>query len=152
MMIEMFKHTSSFFKKGTLQRFGIAGGFNTLIFLVLMEFFYFMFPESFAAIIWATSWIISSFLAHFVHRYFTFETDEPMKKTIPLVALLYVVGMLGSTWTYMFFLGTLSIHIRYIALGNVLLWGAITWMSMRIFIFKHTHAVKSHRIQAVEEV
>lgn len=149
-MIEMSKRRLDLFKKGTLQRFGIAGGFNTLLFLVIIEIFYFVISESHAAMIWATSWILTSFLAHFVHRAFTFETEEPMKKTIPLVALLYFIGMVGSTWTYLFFLDLLTIHIRYIALGNVLLWGSVTWINMRLFIFKHARAVKSHMIQAVE--
>jgi hypothetical protein len=150
-MNDMFPLFNQFFSKGSLQRFGLAGGFNTLIFLILIEIFYVIFDESFAPFIWAVSWILTSYIAHFIHRWFTFDTKEPVKKTIPLVAILYIIGMLGSTWTYVEFLGILTIDIRLIALLNVLLWGAITWLSMRMFIFKHVKETTLHTIPTMQE-
>jgi hypothetical protein len=150
-MNDMFPLFNQFFSKGSLQRFGLAGGFNTLIFLILIEIFYVIFDESFAPFIWAVSWILTSYIAHFIHRWFTFDTTEPIKKTIPLVAILYIIGMLGSTWTYVEFLGILTIDIRLIALLNVLLWGAITWLSMRVFIFKHVKETTLHTIPTMQE-
>jgi len=150
-MIDMFQLFNQFFAKGSLQRFGLAGGFNTLLFLILIEIFYAIFEESFAPVIWAVSWILTSYIAHFIHRWFTFDTTEPIQKTIPLVAILYIIGMLGSTWTYVKFLDILTIDIRLIALLNVLLWGAVTWLSMRVLIFKHAKMSTLHTIPIMQE-
>jgi hypothetical protein len=150
-MNDMLPLLNQFFSKGSLQRFGLAGGFNTLLFLILIEIFYTIFDESSAPFVWAVSWILTSYMAHFIHRWFTFDTTEPIRKTIPLVAILYIFGMLGSTWTYVEFLQILSIDIRLIALLNVLLWGAITWLSMRVLIFKHVKEIKLHMIPTTQE-
>jgi len=147
----MFPLFNRFFSKGSLQRFGLAGGFNTLLFLILIEIFYAFLDESYAPFIWAASWILTSYVAHYIHRWFTFDTTEPVQKTIPLVAILYIIGMLGSTWTYVEFLGILTIDIRLIALLNVLLWGAFTWLSMRILIFKHSKVTTLHTIPTMQE-
>ena len=123
--------------RGTLQRFGIAGGFNTFLFWVIWEIL-----RSTAllellneTVIWSISWALSSICAHFVHRIFTFDGRKNVKNTILGALSVYAFGMAGSTLSYDALISTTSAPIRLIFLVNMLCWGLFTWATMRWFVF-----------------
>lgn len=151
MMISIMNKIEAFFPRGSLQRFGVLGGFNTLIFLILMEILYYVLNQSSDGFVWAISWFTTSVMGHFVHRWFTFHTEESVKKTTSFAIVVYCVGMMGSTWSYVTFIQLFDINIRIIAIFNVLLWGFIVWLLMRIFVFKHKQAVMLHTTPTIRE-
>jgi len=126
--------------RGTLQRFGIAGGFNTFLFWIIWEIlrstiFLDILNET---AIWSISWAISSLSAHYVHRFFTFDGRKNVKNTIMGALSVYAFGMAGSTLSYDALLSMTSAPIRLIFLVNMLGWGLFTWSTMRWFVFGYT--------------
>ncbi|MBT5391217.1 MAG: hypothetical protein HOL22_02610 [Euryarchaeota archaeon] len=126
--------------RGTLQRFGIAGGFNTFLFWIIWEIlrstiFLDILNET---AIWSISWAMSSLSAHYVHRFFTFDGRKNVKNTIMGALSVYAFGMAGSTLSYDALLSMTSAPIRLIFLVNMLGWGLFTWSTMRWFVFGYT--------------
>ena len=126
--------------RGTLQRFGIAGGFNTFLFWIIWEIlrstiFLDILNET---AIWSISWAMSSLSAHYVHRFFTFDGRKNVKNTIMGALSVYAFGMAGSTLSSDALLSMTSAPIRLIFLVNMLGWGLFTWSTMRWFVFGYT--------------
>jgi putative flippase GtrA len=126
--------------RGTLQRFGIAGGFNTFLFWIIWEIlrstiFLDILNET---AIWSISWAMSSLSAHYVHRFFTFDGRKNVKNTIMGALSVYAFGMAGSTLSYDALLSMTSAPIRLVFLVNMLGWGLFTWSTMRWFVFGYT--------------
>lgn len=123
--------------RGTIRRFATAGAVNTLFFWVLWEILRFspvleLFSETG---VWAISWIISCTIAHFTHRYFTFDGRKDVRATILGAFTVYAIGGALSTISYELFVSNLDFHIRIIFVINTLIWGLFTWASMRWFVF-----------------
>jgi putative flippase GtrA len=88
--------------RGTIRRFTIFGGFNTLLFWILWEILVFISPligfsNTFA---WALGWFVSSVSAHFVHRYFTFDGRKDVRHTTIASLSVYAFGLVGSRLTF----------------------------------------------------
>ena len=87
-------------------------------------------------------------LAHFVHRWFTFDNRKPIRWTLPTSIPVYGTSLVGSSIT----IGWLSIRLapgqlRLMGLVNLLAWGVIIWLLMRLFVFQFTtttHASPTH--------
>jgi len=126
--------------RGTLQRFGIAGGFNTFLFWIIWEILRstILLDILNETAIWSISWAMSSLSAHFVHRFFTFDGRKNVKNTIMGALSVYAFGMAGSTLSYDALLSMTSAPIRLIFLVNMLGWGLFTWSTMRWFVFGYT--------------
>lgn len=126
--------------RGTLQRFGIAGGFNTFLFWIIWEILRstILLDILNETAIWSISWAISSLSAHYVHRFFTFDGRKNVKNTIMGALSVYAFGMAGSTLSYDALLSMTSAPIRLIFLVNMLGWGLFTWSTMRWFVFGYT--------------
>ena len=123
--------------RGTIRRFATAGAVNTLFFWILWEILRFspaleLFSETG---VWAISWIISCTIAHFTHRYFTFDGRKDVRATILGAFTVYAIGGALSTISYELFVSNLDFHIRIIFVINTLIWGLFTWASMRWFVF-----------------
>lgn len=123
--------------RGTIRRFATAGAVNTLFFWVLWEILRFspaleLFSETG---VWAISWIISCTIAHFTHRYFTFDGRKDVRATILGAFTVYGIGGALSTISYELLVSNLDFHIRIIFVINTLIWGLFTWASMRWFVF-----------------
>jgi putative flippase GtrA len=123
--------------RGTLQRFGIAGGFNTFLFWIIWELLRstILLDLLNETAIWSISWAMSSLSAHYVHRFFTFDGRKNVKNTIMGALSVYAFGMAGSTLSYDALLSMTSAPIRLIFLVNMLCWGLFTWATMRWFVF-----------------
>lgn len=127
--------------RGTLQRFGIAGGFNTFIFWIIWELLRIspVYDALNETLLWSLSWFGSSIVAHFVHRVFTFDGRRNVRTTVLGAISVYAVGMMGSTLTFDIMLDLLShLPIRLLFLVNIGIWGIFTWASMRWFVFGYS--------------
>ena len=129
------------FPRGTIQRFATAGGFNTLIFWLAWELFRIsplvdIVGETF---VWTLSWILSSTIAHFIHRWFTFDGRRDIKQTMVRALSVYSVGLVCSTLSYDSLLVIIAdLPIRMIFLINMSNWGIFTWAAMRWYVFGYT--------------
>jgi len=127
--------------RGTLQRFGIAGGFNTFIFWIIWETLRLspLYDVAGETVLWSLSWLASSVVAHFVHRRFTFDGRRNVRTTVLGAISVYAVGMMGSTLSFDVMLDLLTTFpIRLLFLVNIGIWGLFTWASMRWFVFGYT--------------
>ena len=127
--------------RGTLRRFGIAGGFNTFIFWIIWETLRLspLYDAAGETVLWSLSWLASSVVAHFVHRKFTFDGRRNVRTTVLGAISVYAVGMMGSTLSFDAMLDLLSAFpIRLLFLLNIGIWGLFTWASMRWFVFGYT--------------
>lgn len=127
--------------RGTLQRFGIAGGFNTFIFWIIWETLRLspLYDAAGETALWSLSWLASSVVAHFVHRRFTFDGRRNVRTTVLGAISVYAVGMMGSTLSFDAMLNLLTAFpIRLLFLFNIGIWGLFTWASMRWFVFGYT--------------
>ena len=127
--------------RGTLQRFGIAGGFNTFIFWIIWETLRLspLYDAAGETVLWSLSWLASSVVAHFVHRRFTFDGRRNVRTTVLGAISVYAVGMMGSTLSFDVMLDLLTTFpIRLLFLLNIGIWGLFTWASMRWFVFGYT--------------
>ncbi len=127
--------------RGTLQRFGIAGGFNTFIFWIIWETLRLspLYDSTGETTLWSLSWLASSIVAHYVHRMFTFDGRRNVRTTVLGAISVYAVGMMGSTLSFDVMLDLLTAFpIRLLFLLNIGIWGLFTWASMRWFVFGYT--------------
>lgn len=127
--------------RGTLQRFGIAGGFNTFLFWIIWELLRVspLYGATGETALWSLSWLASSVVAHFVHRTFTFDGRRNVRTTVLGAVSVYAVGMMGSTLSFDAMLDLLTAFpIRLLFLLNIGIWGLFTWASMRWFVFGYT--------------
>ena len=127
--------------RGTLQRFGIAGGFNTFLFWGIWELLRLtpLYDNSNETLLWSLSWLGSSIIAHFVHRTFTFDGRRNLRTTVLGAVSVYAVGMMGSTLTFDTMLTMLDhLPIRLLFFMNIAIWGLFTWASMRWLVFGYS--------------
>jgi len=134
------KQFSSIAPRGTIRRFATAGGFNTFLFWLLWEILRLtsavsLFSETG---VWAIAWFISCTIAHFVHRFFTFDGRKDVKDTMLGALIVYTIGGALSTISYQILYSSLDIEIRLIFFINIAIWGLFTWASMRWFVFGYT--------------
>ncbi|MEJ6530382.1 MAG: GtrA family protein [Euryarchaeota archaeon] len=123
--------------RGTIRRFTVSGGFNTLLFWLIWEFLMLFSPSlgisnTFA---WSIGWFISSISAHFVHRYFTFDGRKDVRHTAIGALSVYAFGLVGSTLTFDSLVILSELPIRLIFLLNVCAWGIFTWGMMKWMVF-----------------
>ena len=125
--------------RGSLQRFGLAGAFNSLIFFILWELFRFFSSNDKASIqfAWGAAWALASFLAHFVHRWFTFDKRKSVQWTIGSSTIAYALSLTGSTYTIGLAATQNSGTLRILGILNMLVWGLIIWAIMRILVFQY---------------
>ena len=123
--------------RGTIRRFAIAGTANTLLFWILWESLRIspVLELCSESGIWAIAWIISCTIAHFTHRYLTFDGRKDVRITMLGAFTVYAIGGTLSTISYELLVSNLDFHIRMIFMMNTLIWGLFTWASMRWFVF-----------------
>lgn len=125
--------------RGSLQRFGLAGAFNSLIFFILWELLRFFTSNDKASIqfAWGVAWALASFLAHFVHRWFTFDKRKSVQWTIGSSTIAYALSLTGSTYTIGLAATQNSGTLRMLGILNMLVWGLIIWAIMRMLVFQY---------------
>ena len=125
--------------RGTIRRFASAGAINTILFWIFWEVLRLspalnLFSETG---VWATAWIMSCTIAHFTHRYFTFDGRKDIKATMIGAFAVYAIGGVLSTLSYDFLVSNFDLQIRILFIFNMLIWGLFTWASMRWFVFEY---------------
>ena len=116
-----------------------AGAINTLLFWLFWEILRLSPVLELVSEtgVWAFAWVMSCTIAHFTHRYFTFDGRKDVKST-----------MIGGfhclcCWRRIidnfiqFINRQLSLPIRIIFIINMLISGLFTWASMRWFVFEY---------------
>ena len=88
---------------GELLRFALLGIFNVGVMLLLFTFLRSVQPEIYPALDVALSWfvayLLTSIMAHHLHRKYTFATDGVYKKSLYRAMIVYSVVMVLSTVT-----------------------------------------------------
>ena len=133
------KHLSDLAPRGTIRRFASAGAITTILFWIFWEVLRLspalnLFSETG---VWATAWIMSCTIAHFTHRYFTFDGRKDIKATMIGAFAVYAIGGVLSTLSYDFLVSNFDLQIRILFIFNMLIWGLFTWASMRWFVFEY---------------
>ena len=125
--------------RGSLQRFGLAGGFNSGVFFLLWEFLRLFLSDDSTGIriAWGVAWGSTGFMAHFVHRWFTFDKRKSIKWTIGGAFGAYIFSLAGSTYTIGLFATQPAETLRWLGVANLLAWGVIIWAIMRLFVFQY---------------
>ena len=125
--------------RGTIRRFASAGAINTLLFWLFWEIL--RLSPALAYIsetgAWAVAWIMSCTIAHFTHRYFTFDGRKDVKATMIGALAVYAIGGVLSTLSYDILVANLTLQIRIIFIINMLVSGLFTWSSMRWLVFEY---------------
>ena len=125
--------------RGSLQRFALAGGFNSGVFFLLWEFLRLFLSDDSTGIriAWGVAWGSTGFMAHFVHRWFTFDKRKSIKWTIGGAFGAYIFSLAGSTYTIGLFASQPAETLRWLGVANLLAWGVIIWAIMRLFVFQY---------------
>ena len=123
--------------RGTIRRFATAGAVNTLLFWIFWEILRISPALEILSEtgVWSVAWVISCTIAHFTHRYFTFDGRKDVKTTMLGAFTVYAIGGALSTVSYELLVSNLDLQIRIIFVINMLIWGLFTWASMRWFVF-----------------
>ena len=69
--------------RGSLIRFGLGGSINSLAFYACWAVMLVTLSWIDVRLLWAVAWGATSIMAHFVHRWFTFDNRKPMTWTLP---------------------------------------------------------------------
>ncbi len=137
--------------RGSLWRFGLAGGFNSAVFYIAWTVSMFLFPKVDVRILWGTFWGLTGIMAHFVHRWYTFDNHKSLRWTLPTAIPVYLARMYGSSVTIGWLEGEFPEHIVWLGIPNLLFWGVIIWLTMRIFVFQFSstrpHASQEDRME-----
>lgn len=125
-------------KHGTFRRYLVTAGGNMIVFYILWEACYWLLPDDnyWPTVSWAIAWILGSFVAHWTHRIWTFDSDRDPRWTVPASMAVYSVGLVGSTACY--YIGTepLGLDVRIVWLANSGLWGILNYLGQREIAFK----------------
>ena len=137
--------------RGSLGRFGLAGGFNSAVFYIAWTVSMFLFPKVDFRVLWGTFWGLTGIMAHFVHRWYTFDNHKSLRWTLPTAIPVYLASMYGSSVTIGWLEGEFPEQIVWLGIPNLLFWGVIIWLSMRIFVFQFSssrpHASQEDRME-----
>ena len=87
--------------RGSLVRFSVAGGFNSLIFYLTWVVLLATFAGTDVRLLWGACWGATGVLAHYVHRWFTFDNRKPVSWTLPTaVPVLSLIHISEPTRPY----------------------------------------------------
>ena len=136
--------------RGSLIRFAIAGGFNSLVFFVAWHGLLVMFSDGDVRILWGVCWGVTGVLAHFVHRWFTFDKRRSVRWTLPTSIPVYGSSLIGSSITIGWLSSSFPGQLRLMGIVNLLVWGVIIWLMMRLFVFQFTSTAHASRERPAE--
>jgi putative flippase GtrA len=114
-----------------------VGCINVAVFAVLYYWLHGMalsdrFP---AASAWAIAYFVSSWQAHFLHRWLTFESPTGYKQSLAVMLAIYTVLWAISTASIAYFSDTLGYNHIYTWAANTAAFGFITFLALRTFAF-----------------
>jgi len=92
----------SLWRRWTMLRFSVIGSLNTIAFFGFYIVFQWLtsgLPHH-RTIAWAISWIVECAVAHFLHRWWTFESDAEVWQSFSITMAIYMVTLVVSTATF----------------------------------------------------
>ena len=125
-----------FAPRGSLGRFALAGAFNSGVFYAAWTISMFLLPDVDVRILWGVFWGLTGVMAHFIHRWYTFDNHKPLAWTLPTAIPVYVGSLVGSSLTIGWLSERYPNQIEWMGIPNMMCWGVIIWLSMRIFVFQ----------------
>ena len=103
--------------RGSLIRFGVAGGFNSAVFLGAWTVSMALFPAFDVRVLWGVLGI-DGVLAHFVHRWFTFSDHKSVAWTLSAALPVYVFSLVGSSTTIGWLSAASPGHVVWLGVAN----------------------------------
>ena len=125
-----------FAPRGSLGRFALAGAFNSGVFYASWTISMFLLPDVDVRILWGTFWGLTGVMAHFVHRWYTFDNHKSLAWTLPAAIPVYIGSLVGSSLTIGWLSDRYPGQVEWFGIPNLLLWGVLIWLTMRIFVFQ----------------
>jgi len=114
-----------------------VGCINVAVFAVLYYWLYEMaLSDRFqAASAWAIAYFVSSWQAHFLHRWLTFESPTGYTKSLTVMMAIYTVLLAISTASTAYFSDTLGYNHWYTWVANTAAFGFLAFLALRTFAF-----------------
>ena len=132
-----------------------VGCINVAIFAALYYWLHGMtLSESFpAATAWAIAYFVSSWQAHFLHRWLTFESPTGYTKSLSIMLVIYTVLWAISTASIAYFSDTLDYNHIYTWAANTAAFGFFAFLALRIFAFPLSdgRVTRSERLEAYRD-
>ena len=112
-----------------------VGCINVAVFFLLYYWLHGMalsdrFP---AASAWAIAYFVSSWQAHFLHRWLTFESPTGYTKSLTVMMAIYTVLLAISTASTAYFSDTLGYNHWYTWVANTAAFGFLAFLALRTF-------------------
>ena len=122
--------------RGSVQRFAIAGGFNSGLFWLMWEISLVLPINVDLRVLWGIAWGLTGIMAHFVHRSFTFDNHRSVKLTFSASVPVYIASLAGSSFAIGVLAAMAPQWLRMLGLLNMAVWGLLIWATMRVFVFR----------------
>ena len=124
--------------RGSLVRFSMAGGFNSIIFYLTWVVLLATFAGTDVRLLWGACWGATGVFAHYVHRWFTFDDRKPVSWTLPTAVPVYVISLGGSSLTIGWLDDLFAEDVRLLGMVNLLAWGVVVWLMLRLLVFQYS--------------
>ena len=147
-IVALFKR---FAPRGSLIRFGLAGGFNSGIFFSTWTVSMLLLPSVDVRLLWGLFWGLTGVMSHFVHRWFTFDDRKPVAWTLPTAVPVYVGSLVGSSITIGWFSSAFPDLLYVMGVLNLLAWGVLIWLAMRMVVFQYSPSTMRGSQESQEE-
>lgn len=110
---------------------------NVIAFFILYYWLYEMrLSEGYpAATAWAVSYFLSSWQAHYLHRWLTFESPTGYAKSLFVMMAIYAILLVISTASTAYFADILGVNHLYSWAANTAAFGFLSFLALRTFAF-----------------
>ena len=125
---------------GELTRFALLGIFNVGVMLLLFSIIRYTQPEIYpaldVAIAWLISYLVTSLMAHHLHRKYTFATDGIYKKSLVRAMYVYTSVMVLSTVSIYVLVDIFGFNDLITALILNPITGLLNFIGLRLLAFE----------------
>ena len=125
---------------GELIRFALLGIFNVGVMLLLFSVIRYSQPEIYraldVAIAWLISYLLTSIMAHHLHRKYTFATDGIYKKSLVKAMYVYTSVMILSTLSIYILVDIYGLDDLIMALILNPITGLLNFLGLRLLAFE----------------
>lgn len=114
-----------------------VGCINVIVLFILYVWLYEMrLSEGYpAATAWAISYFLSSWQAHYLHRWLTFESPTKYTKSLVVMMAIYAILLVVSTASTAYFADILGVNHLYSWAANTAAFGLLAFLALRMFAF-----------------
>jgi len=114
-----------------------VGCINVIVLFILYVWLYEMrLSEGYpAATAWAISYFLSSWQAHYLHRWLTFESPTEYTKSLVVMMAIYAILLVVSTASTAYLADILGVNHLYSWAANTAAFGLLSFLALRMFAF-----------------